>query len=184
MKLDQLKAGDCLLQPPSEWIGDVIAAVEGAPWVHAAMVVEDPDAGGLWVYEMTWPELKRTVLKQWIAGNPCFVAPLKTPLDPLKKTRLRQWWYGRLGMWYDVPELAELAPVVLWERFCYWIGIKSPISKVQPIAGDGVCSVNVAWVWRATGLPVTETAAMTPADIPGQMFVGPVESVVPPRLVA
>jgi hypothetical protein len=52
-------------------------------------------------------------------------------------------------------------------------------SGFASIAGDGVCSVNVAWAWKAVGLPVTETSGMIPADIPQQPFVGPVESVIP-----
>lgn len=173
MKIDQLKSGDCLLVTASEWIGQAISEVEGSPWVHAAMVVEDPDGTGRWVYEMVWPQLKRTAINDWVNANKCSVVPLVTPLDPPRKTQLWQWWYHRLGLWYDIPELFELAPLTWWHRLCIFFHIKGPLSRLQAIAGDGVCSVNVAWAWQRIGLPVTETTCMTPSDIPGQPFLGP-----------
>lgn len=178
MKPDQLKSGDCLLVTATEWIGQAIADVEGSKWVHAAMVVEDLQSGNFWVYEMTWPRLRRTELGQWVDANNCSVVPLKAQLDLAKKTQLFQWWTERLGMWYDLGELLGLAPLVMAHRLCTWIGVKTPSVLLHPIATDGVCSVNVAWAWQTIGLPVTEPTAMTPADIPGQPFVGPVESVV------
>jgi hypothetical protein len=178
VKLNQLEAGDCLLVAATEWIGQAISDCEGSPWVHAAMIGEDPADGGLWVYEMTWPQLKRTPLGQWVSGNACWVAALRSELDCTKRSSLWSWWNCRLGRWYDVPELLELAPVTLWCRICAFFGIKGPIIRLQPIAGDGVCSANVAWAWQSIGLPVTDTSGMTPADIPNQPFVGPVEQVV------
>jgi hypothetical protein len=181
MNANDLNSGDALLLGGSGPIATPIKVFEGGTFDHAAMVVFDLTSGGQsstpFVYEMTWPRLRRTPLLDWLQSNrPAFAAPLRNPLTPAQCTTLAAWWAQRLGKWYDVPELLAMAGWLPWRRFARWAGLGDLLAP-PPLALNGVCSVNCGWAWQAVGLAVASPTAITPADVPTLPFLGPLEPV-------
>lgn len=176
-----LSAGDCLLLHGTQYVGRTIEEITNSPWSHAAMVVVDPETKQKYVAEMTWPRCRMTPLKEWLAKNgPVWVVRLLIEITSELSDRLYAFWQDKVGKAYDIALLFALAPATWWQRLSTWIGLPVWLRKIQPIAGNGVCSVVVAWAWKAIGLPCDETTGMTPGDIVGQSFVRPLERVVLP----
>ena len=180
MDWKQLKSGDAVLLGGDGIIATPIEIIEGGRFDHAAMVAFDSIGTGSatpFVYEMTWPQLRRTPLADWLQSNrPAFACPLKIGLSGPQEQQLADYWNGRIGKWYDVPELLAMAGWLPWRRFVRWLGLGDLLAP-PPIALDGVCSVNCAWAWQAIGLAVGDPTAVTPADVPNLPFLGPVEMV-------
>ena len=175
-----LKPGDCLLTSDQQWwVSGAIQGITDSPWSHAAMVVADADNGGLFVAEMTWPKCRVTALDAWLESNkPVFACRLIKWLPLLDANRLWSWWRAKVGAPYDFMLLLTLGPVTWWQRLSTWLRLPLSWRRIQPWAGSGVCSVCVSWAWQAAGLAPDEDTGMTPADIPRQEFVLPVERVL------
>jgi hypothetical protein len=119
--------------------------------------------------------LIRTGLSPWLRQHgPVFACALEPALNAEQEMDLANWWFKRLGKWYDVPELLAMAGWLPWRRFVRWLGLGDWLAP-PPIGLDGVCSVNCAWAWQAIGLAVANPTAVTPADVPSLPFLGPVQ---------
>ena len=170
-----LKAGDALELCGTEFISGVIQDAERYWSSHVAMVVEGPD-GRLYICEMTWPKSIITPLDEWLDHyGDVWAVRLTEPLDGLQKADLWDWWQAHLGLAYEWPLLFPLAANIGWDRVAAWLHLPKWLWSPNPLAGNGVCSVNVAWAWKAIGRPVTRTSGMTPMDIEKQPFVLPLE---------
>jgi hypothetical protein len=129
--------------------------------------------GEQWVYEMTWPTLRRTPADEWLGARKgrVWALPLKAPLDFEHDYRLCSWWHKRLGAWYDVPEMLSLGAYSWWVQMLKLTRL--PASWARPAGAiSGVCSVNCAWAWQAAGLDVPDPLSVTPASELTLPFVG------------
>lgn len=171
MRIDELKSGDAIVVDGDSWVSDVIDNITACRWTHIAMYVDGV------VYEMDWPRCRGTPVAEWVRKNSRYilgVAPLLSPLDAAEETACETWWVSRIGLGYDWGLLLALAPATKWQRLCLALGLDK-LARIQPAAGNGVCSTNVAWAWQAAGLPVVETTGASPRDCIEEAFVGTVQ---------
>jgi hypothetical protein len=159
-------------------ISSPIEALEGGPTLpdgtrpsHVGYVLEG------FVYEMTWPVFRRITLGAWLAEHAdvkVWTAPLTVTLSIAELHDLDLWSCGRLGAWYDIPELLRFAGVALWQRLLMLLG-RAP----RALEPNGVCSVNYVLAAQAIGLwhPPPAVTSFTPALTLHLPFLGQPELV-------
>lgn len=143
------------------------------------MVVKDPGTGAFYVAEMVWPQLTITNFPAWFEANPdVWVCRLKNELSASQERTLWNWWVTHLGAWYDVEQLIQLAFINWLQRILIFFGVPKSRLNIKPITVTGVCVTCCAWAWGAVDLKVDGTPTlMAPADVPRQIFLGPLEKV-------
>jgi hypothetical protein len=173
-----------LLVVGNDFISDSIEHVEqdeggltlpdGSRPSHVAWVLN-----GCRVCEMTWPKFVITPLSDWLKAqqHPVWTARLKVPLSQRQVAAAWQWSLRREGSAYDVPEIVGFLGTAWFRRFMFW-AFRVTMQPPATLAGNGVCSVNFAWLLQYLGfkLPLPATA-MEPDEIIGLDFFGPWERV-------
>lgn len=160
MQVADIPTGSALFEQGTSYISHIISHVEDSPLTHVAMLLDGT------VYEMTWPRLRAMPFDKWLArATKPLVGPLKFTLSSAQESAMETWWVSRLGRQYDWALILALDPVTRWQRFSTWLNLPVWMRCLQPAAGNGVCSTNVAWAWEAGGIVVPETTGATPADI-------------------
>jgi hypothetical protein len=169
-----IEPGGAVLDKGTDSLGRFIAWAQGGPFSHATMPLRDPATGDLYIWEMTWPGLRKTLASKWfLLDGSEFYVPLLTPLTDDQNLFLWNWWTARLGQPYDVGELLGLGIFVPWQRWVLkmhwplWLCALPPL----PLFG-GVCSETDARAWSSIGLPVGNPLAVTPVSIPSLPFLG------------
>lgn len=179
MPWTDLKAGDAILLHGTEIIGGMIQDCTWSPWSHVAMVVKDPATGTLWVAEMTWPKLRMTPIREWLASESSIYAlQIKSRVTDEQSKSLWNFWASRVGLAYDVGLLLALAPELVWQRFATKCHLPLWMRRIPLAKLNGVCSVNVAMAYAAAGWPCPwPISTVTPEDVEHMPWLGPVEQV-------
>ena len=129
---------------------------------------------------MTKPKLRMTPLATWLAGEGgVYTCRLAGALSIVQARDVWYWWWDKLGRPYDYGLLLGQLLPAWWQRWSVHLHIPWRYRFLPALSIWGVCSTSVAEAYKAAGLQVDEggTSTITPADLPRQPFLRPLEIV-------